>query len=65
MQITCYSCNHRFTLNSDTVKAALDQIYSEELSYYSAVCPRCGKTNKTPEAQLKRWAPRWEPPQKK
>lgn len=61
MQINCYSCHHRFTLRREEVHAALDQMVSEDLSHYNAVCPRCGKANKVSMNQLKRWAPRWEP----
>ena len=61
MQINCYSCHNHFTMRREEVHAALDEMVSEGLSHYNAVCPRCGKANKVSMKQLKRWAPRWEP----
>ena len=62
MQVRCYSCHTPFSLNRETIHAALDEMTSKGHSHYNAHCPRCGKANKVSKKQLRRWAPAWAPP---
>ncbi len=65
MQIRCYACHMPFSLNKATVHGALDQVYTEDLSHFNAVCPRCRKANRISKQQLQRAAPDWIPPEQR
>jgi hypothetical protein len=61
MQIRCYSCHTPFSLNRETIHAALDHLTSEDLQHFNAHCPRCRKANRISRQQLLRAAPEWVP----
>ena len=65
VNLRCYSCSTPFAVKPDEIKAALDLIHQEELKFYNAPCPRCGRANKVSKKQLKRAAPNWQPSEKK
>lgn len=62
INIRCYSCSTPFSVKSEEVEAALNQVHTEDLKHYNALCPRCGRANKVSKKQLKRAAPNWQPP---
>jgi hypothetical protein len=47
-------------MRREEIYAALDQMTTEDLAHFNAICPRCGKANKLSRKQLMRWAPKWE-----
>ena len=61
MQIRCYKCHTPFSLNREIVHAALDEVHSEGLNHYNAICPKCRRVNKLSKKQLKHAAPTWKP----
>jgi phage FluMu protein Com len=61
MQIRCTSCHKPFAIGKDTVLAALDTIYAEDLNHYNAQCPHCRRANRLSPKELKRAAPDWKP----
>jgi hypothetical protein len=62
INIRCFSCHTPFSVKQEEVEAALTLLYQEDLKHYNANCPRCGKANKVSKKQLRRAAPKWEPP---
>lgn len=54
---TCYKCQWSWSLNNETVKAALDSL-EPGATYYGLECPKCRRINKVPIKQLKRALPR-------
>jgi hypothetical protein len=63
MQIRCTNCHRPFAIGKETVHAALDAIYTDDLSHYNAQCPHCRRANRLSPKQLKRAAPDWQPGQ--
>ena len=63
MQIRCINCHRPFAIGKDTVLAALDTIYAEDLNHYNAQCPHCRRSNRLSPKELKRAAPDWKPGQ--
>ena len=63
IRMRCYNCRTPFAVKDDEIQAALNQLHHEGHKHYNALCPRCGRTNKVPQKQLKRAAPTWEPSQ--
>jgi len=64
MNIRCTFCNTPINVNRDLVHAALDEMNEEGHQHFNLLCPRCRKTNKVSQKQLKRWAPNWKPSEK-
>ncbi len=64
INIRCYSCKTPFSVKTEEVTAALNQVHTEDLKHHNALCPRCGRANKVSKKQLKRAAPNWQPPAK-
>jgi len=63
MQIRCTNCHKPFAIDRETVHAALDAIYTDDLHHYNAQCPHCRRVNRLSPKQLKRAAPDWQPGQ--
>ena len=61
MQLRCTNCQRPFALNKEAVNAALDHVYSENLSHYNAQCPHCRRVNRVSKKQLLRASPGWSP----
>lgn len=61
MLVRCTHCYTPFTLSQEGVIAALDEVEAKGFKYYNAFCPRCGRPNMVPRAQLEREAPGWTP----
>ena len=61
MQIRCFKCHKPFAIGRETVKAALDMMYADDLQHYNAQCPHCRRMNRVSLAELKRAAPDWKP----
>lgn len=57
LKITCFKCHWSWSLNRDSVQAALDSMGPDE-TYYSIECPKCRRVNKVTVKQLKRALPR-------
>jgi ribosomal protein S27AE len=62
INIRCFSCHTPFSVKQEEIEAALTLVTQENLKHYNAVCPRCGKSNTISKNQLRRAAPKWEPP---
>ena len=60
MQLRCFKCQMPFSLNKETVFAALDVMTDENLNRYDVRCPKCRKINRVPFKQFKRAAPTWK-----
>jgi phage FluMu protein Com len=60
MQIRCFHCHKPFGLSKDVMHAALDQLETEGLSHYNAVCPHCRRINRVSREELVRAAPEWK-----
>jgi len=65
LQMRCSHCQRPYSLKKEVVEAALETVYSQDLQYFTAQCPHCGKNNRVSRKQLKRAAPNWAPAQKK
>src|SRR3990172_12137193 len=63
MLVRCMHCYTPFTLSQEGVIAALDEVEAKGFKFYNAYCPRCGRPNMVPKAQLQREAPDWAPRQ--
>jgi phage FluMu protein Com len=63
MQIRCTNCHKPFAIGKDTVHAALDAIYTDDLNHYNVQCPHCRRANRLSPKELKRAAPDWQPGQ--
>ncbi|MEA3439628.1 MAG: hypothetical protein U9R58_05035 [Chloroflexota bacterium] len=61
MQIRCYNCHKPFAIGRETVKAALDMMYADDLQHYNAQCPHCRRMNRVSLEEMKRGAPDWKP----
>jgi len=64
LNLRCFKCSTPFVVTPEEVKAALDQLQSENLKHYNAHCPKCGRANKVSKKQLLQAAPSWTPPKK-
>jgi hypothetical protein len=62
MQIRCYNCHRPFALSKAAVHLALDEITSQDLAHFNAVCPHCSRTNRVSRKDLSRAAPDWSLP---
>ncbi|MBE9475234.1 MAG: hypothetical protein IMY85_10120 [Chloroflexi bacterium] len=63
MQIRCTNCHKPFAIGKETVYAALDAIYTDDLNHYNTQCPHCRRANRLSPKELKRAAPDWQPGQ--
>lgn len=63
MLVRCTHCFTPFTLSQEGVVAALDEVEAKGFKFYNAYCPRCGRPNMVPKAQLQREVPDWAPRQ--
>ncbi len=63
MQIRCTNCHKPFAIGKETVHAALDTIYTDDLNHFNAQCPHCRRVNRLSPKELKRAAPDWQPGQ--
>lgn len=63
MQIRCTNCHKPFAIGKETIYAALDAIYKDDLNHYNAQCPHCRRANRLSPKELKRAAPDWQPGQ--
>ena len=63
MQIRCTNCHKPFAIGKETVHAALDAIYTDDLIHYNVQCPHCRRANRLSPKELKRAAPDWQPGQ--
>lgn len=61
MQIRCHHCHKPYALSNDAVQLALETLHTEDLHYYNARCPHCGKATQIGLDVLKRAAPTWKP----
>ncbi len=61
IRIRCYNCFTPFAMRPEEVEAALAEVTTQGLKYANALCPKCGRTNKVSEKQLRAAAPHWTP----
>ncbi len=60
LKITCFKCHWSWSLNRQTVQAAVDSL-EPGASHYTVECPKCRRINKVAVKRLKRALPRVVP----
>lgn len=57
MQLRCQQCHRPFSISRESLSVILETMDAEDLTYYNANCPHCGKANRVSRKELERWAP--------